>query len=351
MNQLPLRSIAILLSIGTNVLAQPGDQHIVVGTSPAIGPGADVPAAPAATAPAAAATAPAQVAATTTPVVAAPAPATLGASVINARQCVLLEAIGPMGQGTGQVATGSRILVGTKTRLKIELPRAAAAGPLGAAWKNCSDAFGAQGVLAVRVTTTNVSDSEEIDQKDFFFNHDDAEAGAASEFSSTLFAAESNLRVRVWAFMLTAETATTQEISRRYERVDPVFDNVYEVRDYSFTNAFGYRATFPVLWRPKQGDTNEKYAAGASAALLIYPARWFSASTVARSFAVEGQYGAVAATFSPKAARSFTFLGVGLSYGGVLGAGFAYDLNASKSFGMYFNLTLFSEGGMFGLSK
>lgn len=277
---------------------------------------------------------------------------TLGASVLNARQCVLLKAIGPLGEGSEQwIHAAGRVIARTKTRIKIQLPRPEATGALSEAWTKCSDAFGENGVLAVRIVATNTDNADEFDQKDYFFNKDDAEAGAASEFISTLLANERDVRVRAWAFMLAPETATTQEISKRYDRIDPVFDNVYEIREYSVENAFGYRATFPVLWRPKQGTNNEKYAAGASAALLVYPARLFSPSNFWREIAIEGQFGAVAATFNPVSARSFTFLGAGVSYGGVVGLGYAYDLNNSKSFGMYFNLTLFSEGGMFGLSK
>jgi len=125
------------------------------------------------------------------------------------------------------------------------------------------------------------------------------------------------------------------------------------VVDTRIENAFGVKATAVLLWKPHQRDGTEKYAGGFTGAGLWYPARHFYGATspFVRKMALEANVGPVVGLND--AGRKFYSAGMGLSYYGILGAGFAWDASKSDFFGAYLNLTVVSDDGIFGglLSK
>lgn len=123
------------------------------------------------------------------------------------------------------------------------------------------------------------------------------------------------------------------------------------VLDTDFLHSLGYRVSVPFLARFETGGHTEKYALGASTSLLFYPLRLTSriSSPFDRKIAAELILGTATGVIKKTADRTFYFAGIGITYDGVIGIGYARDISNSETFGFYFNITIFSEKGLFGL--
>lgn len=123
------------------------------------------------------------------------------------------------------------------------------------------------------------------------------------------------------------------------------------VLDTDLPNLFGYRASVPFLVRTThKGDTKERFSLGVTTAGLFYPMRLSESvsSPFLRNLSLELNFGGVSSVNSGSVSRNFYFLGVGASYAGIVGAGWAYDITHPEPFGFYINLSLFSERGLLG---